>query len=116
MTRLDTDEIATLVRIYGTPAEQAQLLRQTRIIRGQLCPECGAEEAESNGCAGSDEEFRCCTCDHRWAPIDISLELPAAAPVDDADFDLEAMFPVPPTTSRRSLDARVAHTTNKRGW
>lgn len=60
MTRLDTDEIATLVRIYGTPAEQAQLLRQTRIIRGQLCPECGAEEAESNGCAGSDEEFRCC--------------------------------------------------------
>lgn len=69
MTRLDTDEIATLVRIYGTPAEQAQLLRQTRIIRGQLCPECGAEEAESNGCAGSDEEFRCCTCDHRWAPM-----------------------------------------------
>ncbi|MBL8970312.1 MAG: hypothetical protein JNK56_07020 [Myxococcales bacterium] len=45
-----------------------------------------------------------------------SLEVPAAAPVNDADFDLEAMFPVPPTTSRRSSDARVAHTTNKRGW
>ena len=119
MTHLDTDELAALFAAYGTPAEQAQMHRQIRIHRGDLCPECGAgtAEIEGNGRPGAETEFRCCACDHRWEPAEVRITTPAAAPVTEADLDVEAMFPTPalPPT-RRSRDARVAHTTNKRSW
>lgn len=40
----------------------------------------------------------------------------ADAEVDDVDLDADAMFPVPPATTRSSRDAQIAHRTNKRGW
>ena len=83
MTHLDTDEFAALFAAYGTPAEQAQMHRQIRIHRGDLCPECGAGTAkiEGNGTPGRETGFRCDACDHRWDTADIQIMAPAAAPV-----------------------------------
>lgn len=36
--------------------------RDMMIERGELCPDCGSRQMESNG----RTEYRCIECDHRW--------------------------------------------------
>ena len=64
----------------------------------------------------------CKTCVRRQrdgvALTDLGCVCGAMPVLDDADLDVEAMFPTPAAarTARFSRDARVAHTTNKRSW
>jgi tRNA(Ile2) C34 agmatinyltransferase TiaS len=48
-----------------TPQELAD---DVAIAAGEMCPDCGCGETESNG----HGEYRCCECDHRWG-IDFGM-------------------------------------------
>jgi len=48
-----------------TPQELAD---DAAIAAGEMCPDCGCRETESNG----HGEYRCCECDHRWG-IDFGM-------------------------------------------
>lgn len=55
------DQIAARHILAGRPIPQA-LLRDAAQASGEVCPDCGHTETESNG----STEYRCCACDHRW--------------------------------------------------
>jgi hypothetical protein len=45
-----------------------ELADDVAIAAGEMCPDCGCTETESN----NHGEYRCCGCDHRWG-IDFGM-------------------------------------------
>jgi tRNA(Ile2) C34 agmatinyltransferase TiaS len=65
------DRSETMTTIYTVRPEY--LVRDAEqidvaIAAGEMCPDCGCRETESNG----HGEYRCCECDHRWG-IDFGM-------------------------------------------
>lgn len=70
------DQAAAYILIHGTPADMQRLRSEMAVATGEKCPECGETETEDNGCSGSDLEYRCCGCDHRWEASSCTITLP----------------------------------------
>jgi len=81
--KMTTDQIFALFLVHGTRKEIENVSRELKIAAGDLCPECGGTETESNGLSGQEEGFRCCKCDHRWDVADQTITVPSHFPGDE---------------------------------
>lgn len=67
------DSLALDILLADLPEVERQrqlgaLSARVREAHGFVCPECGSEDTEDNGCSGSSAEYRCGTCHHHWGP------------------------------------------------
>lgn len=71
------DEAAAHILVHGTKADMQRLRKEAAIASGDMCPECGSTDIESNGARRHEDlEFRCCDHDHRWMAAECTITLP----------------------------------------
>lgn len=68
-----TDQAAVVVMLSSEPDGEKQsalgdLLKQSAVMHGLQCEECGSQAVGDNGARGVDLTFCCAECGHQWSP------------------------------------------------